>query len=248
MTPLTENRRTRTKSNVVYLVAVTALILAGFVFGPTKNPYGKDFFRLIIPGLLLLNSLLNSLQWIPLSLKLRWRTWGILGSLLVGLLFVFAYERVDFATFTAILILGMFAHGSVLWFLASGRAEKSIILAQHIAIVFVVLVGLDLNRRGIASHIGESSLATAGFLFWSPLFALVLWPGGVVFKRDKEGQVLLVRAIFQVGMGLFDLGAMWNVPWGFPCAFVTCFAALGLAAYLAKTWQARTSSSPVGGG
>jgi hypothetical protein len=234
-----DNCRTRTKSNVVYLVAVTALILTGFIFGPTKNPYGKDFFRLIIPGLLLL----NSLQWIPLSFKLRWRTLGILGSLLVGLLFALAYVRVDFATFTTILILGMFAHGSVLWFLASGRTEKSVILAQHIAVVFVVLVGLDLNRRGIASHIGESSLATAGFLFWSPLFALVLWPGGVVYKRDKEGQVLLVCAIFQVGIGLFDLGAMWNVPWGFPCAFVTCFAALGLAAYLAKTWQSRTSSS-----
>lgn len=226
------------------MVAVTALILAGFVFGPTKNPYGKDFFRLIIPGLLLL----NSLQWISLSLKLRWRTLGILGSLLVGLLFVFAYARVDFANFTTIFILGMFAHGAVLWFLASDRTAKSIILAQHIAITFVVLMGLDLNLRGIASHIGESSLATGGFLCWSPLAASVLWPGGVVFKRDKEAQVILVCAVFQVGMGLFDLGAMWNVPWGFPCALLACFAALGLAAYLARTWRTRNSSSSVGGG
>lgn len=244
MKPLIENRRTWTKSEAVYLVVVTALILAGFVFGPTKNPYGKDFFRLIVPGLLLL----NSLQWISLSLKLRWRTLGILGSLLVGRLFVFAYARVDFATFTTILILGMFVHGSVLWFLASDRRAGSIILAQHIAITFVVLMGLDLNLRGIASHIGESSLGTAGFLFWSPLFASVLWPGGVVFKRDKGAQVILVCAVFQVGMGLFDLGAMWNVPWGFPCAFLTCFAALGLAAYLAKTWQSRTSSVSGNGG
>lgn len=141
----------------------------------------------------------------------------------------------------------MFAHGAVLWFLAPDHTERSIIFGQHVAIAFVVLVGLDLNLRGVASHIGESS-GTAGFLFWSPLFASVLWPGGVVFKRDKEGQVLLVCAIFQVGMGLFDLGAMWNVPWGFPCAFLTCFAALGLAAYLAKTWQTRSSSVSGNGG
>lgn len=244
MKPLSESRWTPTTPKAVYFAAVAVLILTGLVFGPTRNPYGKDFFRLIVPGLLVL----NSLQWVSLSLRLKWRTLGILGSLLVGLVFVFAYSRVDFATLTTILILGMFVHGSVLWFLASDRTAKSIILAQHIAITFVVLMGLDLTRRGIASHIGESSGATGGFLFWSPLFASILWPGGVVFKRDKEAQVILVCAVFQVGMGLFDLGTMWNVPWGFPCAFLACFAALGLAVYLARTWRTRTSSNPVDGG
>lgn len=218
-----------------YLYALGLLILIGLVFGPIRNPFGKDFGRAIVPGLLLF----NSLQWLALSLNIKWRIIGALSSLLAGLLVLVAYNYVSLSDFLVILILGLYLHAAILWLMASERISKTIVLGQHIVISFVVLVGLSLRHTGVAYQLSDVSLSTGAFLFWSPILAFLLWVGGVALKKDKQAQVILICAIFQVGMGLFDLGALWNVAWGRPGGILLWVLALGLAAHLARTWQVR---------
>lgn len=218
-----------------YVFAVGLLVLIGIVIGPSRNPFGKEFGREIVPGLVIL----NSLQWLVPSLKTGWRILGFFASFVAGLLMLFAYTRVALPTFVTIFVLAVLVHGAALLFITSERGSRSIVIAEHVAIAFVLLVGIDLRLTGIAPRLSDTTSATAGFLFWSPMVALLLWSGGVAFSRKKEAQVVLVCAIFQTGIGLFDLGASWNVAWGLPSAFCVWFAALCLTAYLAKTWQIR---------
>jgi len=226
---------TQGQSRAAYLVAFALLIFVGGLLGSFKNPYGKDFFRVVLPGLLVL----NALPWIALSVKARWRAVGALCSLLMGLPFL-VWSRflvsADLANFSTVFLLAMFAHGAALWHFAADPVEKGIVLSQHIAIVFVVLLGFDLNVSGVASQLGTSPTATAGFLFWSPLAAAFLWTVGTSFKREGAAQVMLVLAIVQTGIGLWDLRSMWHLRWGLPSAFVAWFAALGIAGFLAKRW------------
>jgi hypothetical protein len=56
----------------------------------------------------------------------------------------------------------------------------------------------------------------------------------VVVENEGGTQAMLVCAIFRVGIGLFDLGTGWNIPWGLPCAFLVWFGVLGLVVHLVK--------------
>ena len=228
----------RNRSTVVYFSALLVLCFLNAIFGPVRNPFGNQFFRVVVPGLVLL----NSFQWLVLPLNLRAKFIGVLGSLLAGLLFISIYTHVDFPDFATLLILGMFVQGAILWTFATARGERSIIAVQPIAIAFVVLIGLYIQRRGIGSQLGESSLGTVGFLFWSPLMTLTIWAGVVAFGRSNAALVVLICGVVQVGIGLFDLGTAWNVAWGLPCAVIVWFLGLGVGGYLAKTWN-----SPVQG-
>lgn len=228
---------TQAQSRAVYLIGFPLLVLLGGLLGSFKNPYRNDSFRIILPGLFLL----NALEWFVLSLRMLWKVLGAICSLLTGLLFVFLCRYLtaaNFANVSTFFLLGMFAHGLLLWFLAADRVEKSIVLAQDLTTAFVVLLGLDLNLKGLAASLSAAPTATAGFLFWSPLAATYLWTTGVVLKPNKQAQMMLVLAIVQIGIGLFDLELIWHIAWGRPSAFVAWFAALGVAGYLAKSWQA----------
>lgn len=222
------------KRKIAYISASAGLLLAGFIFGPVRNPFGSGFLRFSVPLVLLL----NSVQWFAISLKIRHQITGALCSLLAGIGCAFSYTPAGFPNFTTIIILGLFAQGATMWFFAADWGEKSIVVTQHLAIGFVVLVGADLKARGIALHLGDVSSGTAAFLFWSPLLTALMWASSVIWREHKkETLIVVVCGVAQAGIGLFDLGMSFNVRWGLPCAVVAWFAALGLAAYLAKTWK-----------
>lgn len=189
------------------------LMLTCGLFGSFKNLYENGFFRVVLPILMLL----TALQWMLTRLQLRWRLACAGGSLMVGLIFLFSGKSLipsNFANFSTVFLFGMLAHGMILCFLAAGGVEKGIIMAQHVAISFVVLIGLGLNLNGVAPKLSAGPTATAAFLFWSPLAAAGLWTGAAVINKHEKGSLMLVVALVQVGIGLWDLESTWNLKWG----------------------------------
>jgi|SRR6185437_3779362 len=229
---------TRSRKLPLYLVTAGALFAAGIVFGLRGNPYGTPFFPVAIPGLVLF----NSLQWLAISIRGIWRATGMLGSILAAFGMMLLYAKLDFGTFAAVFILALGAQAVLLWLVSSEWAERSIVLVEHVSVAFVVLVGLDLNLRGVAAHLDASPGTTADFLFWAPLLAVLLWAGGVAFRKDKAAQLVLICVIAQIGMGLLDLGTIWHISWALPASVVAVFAALGIAVCLVKAWQVRAQS------
>ena len=221
----------------LYIVASIVLIVLGVAFGSTKNPYGQHFFTIVVPGL----AILNCFQWFVISVGARWRGVGMLISLAAALVLSLVYHKTSTVTFYTVFVVVVSVHGIVLWNLASAWTERSVVLAEHLTIGFVLLLGTDLNLRGIGLELNSSHLGTVGFLFWVPIFIPLLWAGGVAFRSDRAIQVFLLCAIAQVGIGLFDLGAGWGIAWGLPAAISVWLGALGLAAYLARTWGSQSA-------
>lgn len=220
-----------------YLFSSGLLLVFGIVVGPTRDPFGKEFAHVMVPGLLFL----NSLQWFALSIKFRWRITGFLCNVIgAAALVVYGFSPVvDFSDLSTAFLLGMFFNLILLARLTPDNSIRSAFLGEHIAIAFVVLLGFYLKGKGISFESQGGQLATAGFLFWAPLTAGFLWASSTVFKGQKMTQVLVVCGVFQMGIGLFDLGANWNISWGVPSAVGVWLASLLLAAYCFKNWTGK---------
>ena len=215
-----------------YPLLLGLLVTLGIILVGGGSPFGRNFVRVVVPGLLLL----NSTQWLILPRKFAWRLIGFCISLSAAI--VLLYLNVfspdfDFANFVTILSLGMFVHTIALWSLASDSRTRNVIVAQSIAITFVFLVGRYLNVR----HLEFTNSFVSLFLLWSPLAAMCLWVGSAMSNWKKSTQIFFTCIVVQIGVGLLDLGAANNLRWMALFAFIVVLAALGLLAYWSKDWR-----------
>jgi len=207
------------------------LFAAAFQRG--RNPFGREFVTVFLPGLFFL----NSLHWFVLPQKVIWRVLGFCSSLLV---FSFLYRLLhvrpqgkDLANFATLLLLFLVAQILVFWFLNPDFPTRTISITTNLGTLFLVFLGVFLNSHGIAT-LGFSG---GRFLLLSPLAAMCLTVSSAAYKWSFVTQVIFVCTILQIGMGLLDAGEASNIKWMSEGFVLAVFAALGCAAYWAKDWN-----------
>src|ERR1700690_3654918 len=97
-----------------YPLLLGLLVTLGIILVGRGSPFGGNFVRVVVPGLLLL----NSTQWLILTREFAWRLIGFFFSLSAALVLLYlnAFSTdFDFANFVTIFSLGMFAHTIALW-------------------------------------------------------------------------------------------------------------------------------------
>jgi len=198
-----------------------------------RNPFGREFVTIFLPSLLFL----NSLHWFVLPERATRRFLGFCSSLagfsfLDHLLSVGSQVK-NVADFATLLVLFLVAQILAFWFLTSDTPSRTISIAINSGTLFLVLLGVCLNVRGI-ENLGFSG---GGFLLLSPLGAMLLSVSSAAYKWSLTTQVIFVCTIVQIGIGLFDAGDANNIRWMSGCSVLAVFAALGCAAYWAKDWK-----------
>ena len=222
----------------VYLVAASCITLTDVFLISSRNPYGDGFLTWVTPTLAMLIALL----WLLTRIAPMWRFLGMLLSFAVSAGVDGLYQREEFANFVPTLVIMLFCHASLLWFLTLKSSDRSTIAVTHGAVAFVILFGLYLRFTGKAELLGSrTSATTPAFLFWSPLCAALLWAGAVAFGGDKTTRIVLVCAVAQVGIGLLDVSSL-GIRWAIPAGILVWALALAVAARLAVRWNAPVSS------
>ncbi len=220
-------------SKRAYSVVMALFFLFAVAFQRGRNPFGREFVTVFLPGLLIL----NSLHWLVLPKKLIWRVLGSFSSLLV---FSFLYcllcvrsqdkDPADFATF---LLLFVVAQILAFWLLSPDTPTRTISITINSGTLFLVFLGVFLNTHGIETL----GFSRGRFLLLSPVGAMFLSVSAAAYKWSLITQVIFVCAILQVGIGLFDAGEASNIRWMSACSVLAVFVGLGCAAYWAKDWN-----------
>jgi hypothetical protein len=202
-------------SNLSYAIIVWCYVSLLAIFAGARNPYGVDFFPVVVPALLLL----VSLQWLLLSSRFGWQTAAICsasaGAVMI-LLSRSSLARENTTNYILILLLPMLAQLVPLWFLAPDNSARSIILAENLSVALMILLGTRLTSYG--GDLNFSSPRTGRFLFWSPLAALSLWVSGANFGWRKSSRVIFICLIAQNSIGFFDMGVRLQAAWMYACA------------------------------
>ena len=116
-----------------------SLLLLG-LFAAPRNPYGADFFSILLPALLLL----VSLQWLLLSSRFGWQIATICTAFLGAITILSSrlpWARENPANYVLLMLIAMVAQIAILWFLVPDKAARSILLAQNLAVALVILSG-----------------------------------------------------------------------------------------------------------
>ncbi|MGA8406981.1 MAG: hypothetical protein WB680_07360 [Candidatus Acidiferrales bacterium] len=219
-------------AKAAYSYATGACILIAVVFQRGGDPFGRDFTQIVVPGLVLL----VGLQWFLLPIHYLWKALGLCVDVTVfSLLFHYGsrsngVDPLDFGTY---LFLAMFAQAAILWFLAPDNSTRAIVVSTSLITSYVVFLGAYLGHRAI-----EYPLAASGrFLVLSPLIGMFLLVYGSTFKWRFATQVVLVCVVFQVGMGLFDVGQANGIRWMSVLCVLVWITGLGLIGLWAKDWN-----------
>jgi hypothetical protein len=229
------------KSNMdwrrLYLGAASFLALLDAIFVSVKNPYGDRFLTFAAPSLVLIIALLWSLAAIAPILRFV----GMLACLALGVCMMWFHGRQTFGSFAPTIVLVLCGHAVLLSFLTPRPADRSTIVVTHSAVLFIILLGLYIRFKGLATLLGVATAPTApAFLFWAPLGVAILWAGAVAFDRDRTGQIVLVCGIIQIGIGFFDLSSL-GIRWAIPAGMFAWICALGVAGWLAARWDSSES-------
>ncbi len=220
-------------SKRAYSVVMALFFLFAVAFQRGRNPFGREFVTIFLPGLLIL----NSLHWLVLPRTVIWKVLGFCSSLLAfSFLYYLLYahsQGKDLADFATLLLLFLAAQVLAFWLVTPGASTRTISVAINSGTLFLVSLGVFLNTHGIET-LGFSG---GRFLLLSPLGAMLLSVSSAAYKWNLTTQVIFVCTIIQIGMGLFDAGDANNIRWMSACSVLAVFAALGCAAYWAKDWN-----------
>jgi len=189
-----------------YYLLLVGIISGSLVFFVDRqNPYGPDFREKILPTVVTL----NALQWLALPVKAILRVTGVATSLLVAGFFLAAVvpHRVGLMNFAASISLLMLAQAAMLYRFSSNHAVKSIVTAQSLTLVFLIMLGAYVN----AQHIQFDFAADGAFLLWSPLAALLLWIESTTTSWNKWKRGLFIVLLSQLALGFLDVGMGKNV-------------------------------------
>ena len=209
-------------TKTAYSYATGACILLAVVSQRGGDPFGRDFTRIVVPSLILL----IGLQWFLVPMHYLWKALGLCLDLTVfWLLFYYGFsagiDTVDFGTY---LFLAMSAQTAILWFLAPDNSTRVIVVSTSLITSYLVFLGVYLGHRAI-----EYPLAASGrFLVLSPLIGMFLLIYGSTFKWRLATQVVLVCVVFQVGIGLLDVGQTNDIRWMSILCLLVWIAGLGL--------------------
>jgi hypothetical protein len=219
-------------AKTAYSYATGACLLLAVVFQRGGDPFGSGFTRVVVPSLVLL----IGLQWFLVPMHYLWKALGLCVDLTVfSLLFYYSsrstgIDTVDFGTY---LFLAMSAQAAILWFLAPDNSTRVIVVSTSLVTSYVVFLGVYFGHRAI-----EYPLAASGrFLVLSPLIGMFLLIYGSTFKWRFATQVVLVCIVFQVGMGLLDVGQANDIRWMSILCVLVWIAGLGLIGLWAKDWN-----------
>jgi hypothetical protein len=215
-------------SKRAYTVIVGLFFCFALAFQRGRTPFGNDFIRIFVPCLLVL----NSLHWFTLPTKAGWKAAGFCTSLTAFSLIYFSFKRSqanDFADFATFLFLFVVAQYLAFWALTPDNPIRTVSGATNLATLFIILLGIFMNIHGaITPRFSE------GRLLMSPLAALFMTAMSAAYRWNVWIQVTLVCTIVQIGIGLFDIGATYNLRWMVVCSVLVICAALGLAAFWAR--------------
>ena len=195
-----------------------SLLLLG-LFAAPRNPYGADFFSILLPALLLL----VSLQWLLLSSRFGWQIATIctafLGAITI-LLSRLPWARENPANYVLLMLIAMVAQIAILWFLVPDKAARSILLAENLAVALVILSGTRLAPY--EGHLSLPASPAAQSLFWFPLAAMCLWINGAIRGWRKPGRIIFICLIAQNSIGFFDMGVKLHATWmyGYAAGFL----------------------------
>jgi hypothetical protein len=119
------------------IVVWCSVLLLGLFAGP-RNPYGADFFSILVPALLLL----VSLQWLLLSSRFGWQI-AAMCTAFVGAVTILSsrlpWARENPANYVLLMLIAIVAQLVTLWFLVPEKAARSILLAENLAVALVIL-------------------------------------------------------------------------------------------------------------
>jgi hypothetical protein len=219
----------------IYLVVLGGLVAAALVAGVAYSPFTQKFDRFTLPLL----SLIIALPWLLHPSKVAWRIGRFLCSALVFstiLYFIRTSGGQHLTDFRVSFVAALVSHFLILRMLVTERSIRSAFLAQHLTVGFVSLMDIYLRVQGIQPLLQPPSqyVATARFLFLAPLASMILWAQGEMEAWQNWTKVLLVCSVFQVGIGMFDVFAHWNIRSALYGACVFWFGALGIAVHWIK--------------
>jgi hypothetical protein len=199
------------------------------MFEIDRRPFENDFMQRIIPGLLILNSLLL----LVLPTKMSSKLLGFCSFSIVFWFLYFSYVRgtqpnlIDFATW---LFLSIVALNVTVWLVTSESATKLIALSVGLTTLFIVTLGVVI----VEHQIGTLGFSQGRFLLLSPLVAMAMSVGGAVYKWNNFTRVIFLCAILQIAIGAFDLGQANGIAWISISSLGLGLGVLGLVAYWAK--------------